>query len=222
AEDDEIWVFFDEINTCNHLGLLADLISNGVFQGKPIHPNVRFFAACNPYRLRSRTKDEANLTTRINEYEERSNLVYQVNPLPDQILDYAWYCDIPKPDYEFKYIQIMVEKELRDLADPILVELLSASQKFIRKVERLYSVSLRDIKRTITLVKFFYNSLENRPTYKGGHKYPPVGNPTIIIRSYALALSLCYHSRLCKQSLRKQYHHEMEQILQKHNVYIGE
>ena len=26
AEKGEIWLFFDEINTCNHLGLLADLI----------------------------------------------------------------------------------------------------------------------------------------------------------------------------------------------------
>ena len=75
AEKGEIWLFFDEINTCNHIGLLADLISNGMFQGKPIHPNVHFFAACNPYRLRSKTQDEADLTTKINEYDERINLV---------------------------------------------------------------------------------------------------------------------------------------------------
>ena len=101
----------------------------------------------NQHRLRSSsTQDDADLTTKIDEYEEQSNLVYQVNPLPDQILDYTWYCEIQKSEYEFKYIQIMVEKELKDLADPILVELLFASQKFIRKVEKPYSVSLRDIK----------------------------------------------------------------------------
>src|SRR5947199_207674 len=81
---------------------------------------------------------------------------------------------------EYKYIQIMVEEELQNLASPIFAELLSASQKFIRKVEEPYSVSLRDVKRAITLVKFFYTTLENRPPYRMGNKYPPPGNPTII------------------------------------------
>jgi hypothetical protein len=114
-----------------------------------------------------------------------------------------------------------LKKELKKLGHPAFVELLFASQKFIRKVEEPYSVSLRDVKRAITLVKFFYNSLENRPAYKKGHKYPPPGNPTITIRSYVLALSLCYHSRLYDQNLRKQYRCEMELILQNHKDYVG-
>jgi hypothetical protein len=117
----------------------------------------------------------------------------------------------------------MVEKELKNnLAHLVFSELLFASQKFIRKVEEPCSVSLRDIKRAITLVKFFHDSLENRLSYKKGHKYPSSGNPTIITRSCVLALSLCYHSRLYKQDLRKQYRHEMEQILQNHKIYTGE
>jgi hypothetical protein len=109
-----------------------------------------------------------------------------------------------------------------NLAHPVFSELLFASQNFIRKVEEPYSVSLRDIKRAITLVKFFYNSLGNRPAYEEEHKYPPPGNPTIIIRSYILALSICYHSRLYNQDLRKQYRCEMEQILRNHEIYIEE
>ncbi|CAB5396533.1 unnamed protein product [Rhizophagus irregularis] len=117
----------------------------------------------------------------------------------------------------------MVEKELKNnLAHPVFSELLFASQKFVRKVEESYSISLRDIKRAITLAKFFYNSLENRPAYKKGHIYPPSGNPTIRTRSYILALNLCYHSRLYKQDLRKQYRCEMEQILRNHEINTGE
>ena len=79
---------FDEINTCNYLGLLADLISNRKFQNKLIHPNVRLFATCNPYRI---LQIDANLTNRDMRYgEEQINLVYPVKPLPDQILDYVW------------------------------------------------------------------------------------------------------------------------------------
>src|SRR5436853_7875251 len=86
ARKGEVWLFFDEINTCNHLGLLADLMSNRIYQDKPVHPNICFFSACNPYRLR---QTETGLTTKINNYKGRSNLVYQVKPLPDQILDYV-------------------------------------------------------------------------------------------------------------------------------------
>ncbi|RIA99608.1 hypothetical protein C1645_849990 [Glomus cerebriforme] len=222
AEKGEIWLFFDEINTCNYIGLLADLISHRMLNGKLIHPNIRLFSACNPYRLRTKAQSEAGLTTKIKKYEEQSNLVYQVKPLPDQILDYVWDYGILKPNDEYKYIQIMVEKELKKLSHPVFAELLFASQNFIRKVEEPYSVSLRDIKRAIALVKFFYNSLENRPTYKKGHKYPPSGNPTSLTRSYVLALSLCYHSRLYEQDLRKQYRHEMGKILQNHKAYVGE
>ncbi|PKY26550.1 hypothetical protein RhiirB3_513718 [Rhizophagus irregularis] len=221
AEKDETWILFDEINTCNHLGLLAELISNKKFKDKPIHSNVRLFATCNPYRLGTGIQSKASKDKRYD--ENQINLVYQVKPLPDQILNYVWDFGIIKSNYERRYIQIIVEMELtNNLAHPVFSELLFASQNFIRKVEEPYSVSLRDIKRAITLVKFFYNSLGNRPAYEEEHKYPPPGNPTIIIRSYILALSICYHSRLYNQDLRKQYRCEMEQILRNHEIYIEE
>ncbi|UZO04042.1 uncharacterized protein OCT59_024441 [Rhizophagus irregularis] len=222
AEKGEIWLFFDEINTCNYIGLLADLISHRVLNGKLIHPNIRLFSACNPYRLRIKSQSEAGLTNRVKKFEERSNLVYQVKPLPDQILDYVWDYGILKSKDERRYIQIMVEKELKNLAHPVFAELLFASQNFIRKVEEPYSVSLRDVKRAIRLVIFFYKSLHNRPAYRYGHVYPPPGNPTILTRSYVLALSLCYHSRLYEQDLRRQYRFEMGQILRNHNAFVGE
>jgi hypothetical protein len=223
AEKGEIWVFFDGINTCNHLGLFAELISSRMFNGKLIHPNIRLFSACNPYRLRTRTQSEVGLKTKLNLYEEQSKLVYQVKPLSDQILNFVWDYGVLRPQDEYKYIQIMVEKELKKLAHPAFAELLFASQKFIRKVEKPYSVSLRDVKRDITLVKFFYNSLENRPNYNKKNRYPPHGNPTTSIRSYVLALSLCYHSRLYEQELRKKYRIEMGKILQRHKAfYMGE
>src|SRR6266498_877943 len=222
AEGGEIWLFFDEINTCNHIGLLADLISHRMLNGKPIHPNIRLFSACNPYRIRTRTQSEAGLTTKVKKYEEQSSLIYQVKPLPNQILDYVWDYGVLKPKDELKYIEIMVEEELKKLGHPVFAELLFASQKFIRKVEEPYSVSLRDVKRAITLVKFFYKSFDNRPAYRRGHKYPPPGNPTPITRSYILALSFCYHSRLYEQGLRKQYRRKMGQILQNHKAYVGE
>ncbi|CAI2163352.1 4918_t:CDS:2 [Funneliformis geosporum] len=211
----EIWLLFDEINSCRHLGLLSDLISNRMFQGKPLHPNIRLFSTCHPFRLLTLAQKHKN-------YEEQSLLVYQVSPLPDKVLDYVLDYNILKPDDEYNYIKIMVERELKEMGHSLFTDLVFASQNFIRKVEEPYRVSLRDVKRAITLVKFFYNSLENRPAYKEGHVYPSFGSPTTITRCHVLSLSICYQSRLYDHDLRKHYRYEMGQIFQTHNIYVGE
>src|SRR6266542_1514523 len=105
----ETWLFFDEINTCNHIGLLADLIAHRMLNGKPIHNNIRLFAACNPYRIRTRAATKAGLLKpTYYRFEETSRLIEQVNPLSDQILDYVWDYGVLKPIEEKKYIEIMV------------------------------------------------------------------------------------------------------------------
>ena len=222
ARNGVIWLSFDEINTCSHIGLLTDLISRRMFNGNSIHPNIRLFATCNPYRLRTKSQSSAGWGNKVKWYEEQSKLVYQVKPLPGQILDYVWDYGVLKQDDEFKYIQIMVKKELKELSHPVFADLLLFSQKFIREVEEPYSVSLRDVKRAITLVKFFYQSLKDRPSYRKGHKYPPraENGQATLIRSYILALSLCYNSRLYEQDLRKQYRRQMVDVFHKHNIFV--
>jgi hypothetical protein len=132
----------------------------------------------------------------------------------------VWNYGTIKPSDERQYIQIMIEKELKKLAHPVFEELLFASQRFIQKVEKTYSASLRDMRRAIKLVKFFNKSFENRPAYKTGYKYPLPGKVSIIVRSYILALSFCYYFRLHEQELRNQYCYEMEQILQNYEIDI--
>ncbi|CAI2172871.1 11316_t:CDS:2, partial [Funneliformis geosporum] len=120
----------------------------------------------------------------------KSSLVYEVKPLPDQILDYVWDYGTLQSKDEKIYIQIMVQEAK---LDPIFAELLFASQNFIRNVEEPYSVSLRDVKRAIKLFDFFNKSLLTRKNEK--KKYPD-NSVKIHIRSYVLALGLCYQSRL--------------------------
>ncbi|CAG8488111.1 5420_t:CDS:10 [Diversispora eburnea] len=230
AETKELWLFFDEVNTCNHIGLFADLIAHRSLLGKAIHSNIRLFAACNPYRIRTRAQTEAGIKAlkKVNKnYEEHSNLVYQVKPLPDQILDYVWDYGVLNPTEEQKYIKIMVESSLKDLGSDLLSELLFESQKFIRAVEEPYSVSLRDVRRAVTLVKFFWNSFQDRPPIrKGGttkhSRYPSSELVILRVRCYILAIGLCYHSRLYEQELRKKYRIEMGRILTHHGSFVKE
>ncbi|CAG8435114.1 11795_t:CDS:10, partial [Scutellospora calospora] len=217
ANNGEIWLFFDEINTCNHIGLLANLIVHRTLQGKLVHPNIRLFAACNPYRKRTRAQSQTGLKNKVKRYEE-SNLVYQVKPLPDQILDYVWDYGVLLPSDEKKYIQIMVESQLGERHE-LFTELLFASQQFIRSIEEDYSVSLRDIKRAIKLVLFFNKSLQDRPrSAKDANRYPnPNSRIGLLIRCYILALGLCYQCRIYDQESRREYRQEMIKVFQKFN-----
>jgi midasin (ATPase involved in ribosome maturation) len=53
--DNNYWIFLDEINTCDHLGVINSIICHRYFQGGTLAPNVTVLAACNPYRLRTHT-----------------------------------------------------------------------------------------------------------------------------------------------------------------------
>ncbi|CAG8732687.1 37525_t:CDS:10, partial [Gigaspora margarita] len=223
ADNGELWLFFDEINTCNHIGLLANLIAHRTLQGKLVHPNIRLFSACNPYRKKAKAQSQAGIKTRVRRYEEQSNLVYQVKPLPDQILDYIWDYGVLSPNDEKKYIQVMVQTRFGEGHD-LFTELLFSSQQFIRSIEEKYSVSLRDIKRAIKLVDFFNESVRSR--HSRNRQYPPnPDNPGRIdfsIRCYILALSLCYQSRIYDQESRNEYRKEMLKIFQRYKTGIKE
>ena len=95
AEKGKVWLFFDEINTCNRIGLLADLIAHRTLLGSQY---VRAFV-CLPHGLRVGNDNVAGLAKR-RVYQEQSQLVYQVHPLPDQILDYVWDFGVLKPEDE--------------------------------------------------------------------------------------------------------------------------
>ncbi|KAF0556640.1 e3 ubiquitin-protein ligase [Gigaspora margarita] len=161
AEKSDVWLFFDEINTCNHIGILADLIAHRLFLGKEIHKNIRLFAACNPYRFRQKSCTQAGLLA--DRYEKKNSLVYQVRPLPDQILDYVWDYGVLRPSDEKIYINIMVKNTQKDSKSAdLFTELLFASQEFVRTHEGVHSVSLRDVKRAIIIFEFFCKSIAKR------------------------------------------------------------
>ncbi|CAG8763139.1 26889_t:CDS:10 [Gigaspora margarita] len=74
----ETWIFFDKINTCDHIGMLGSLISHRLLNRKRIYPNIRLFAVCNPYRLRTKSQSNVGLVDLSKLYEEKGKLVYQI------------------------------------------------------------------------------------------------------------------------------------------------
>ena len=43
-------VFFDEANTTECLGLIKEIMCDRRIKGKPVTNDIKFIAACNPYR----------------------------------------------------------------------------------------------------------------------------------------------------------------------------
>ncbi|KAJ7381011.1 hypothetical protein OS493_004606 [Desmophyllum pertusum] len=158
----EVWVFLDEINTCEYLGTINEMICHRSIKGKPLTPNLVFIAACNPYRLRPPGKISTAGLSGKTVTDEFSKLVYRVHPLPETMIDFVWdYGSLSKKD-ERAYIGRMVEG-ITGNPNYLLVDLLCTSQEYIREIDKSpYCVSLRDAHRCIVLVKWFKATLQGR------------------------------------------------------------
>lgn len=207
----DVWLFLDEINTCDHLGLICDVLCHHHCKGKSLAPNLKFLAACNPYRLRS---DKSILTSGLQgkiKTDQLSKLVYRVNPLPETMIDYVWdYGSLQKKD-EKAYIERMVHKVFpKEKMVHLFVELLTMSQQFVKKEEGSdCCVSLRDVERCRKLVDWFVKTLKTKSKDKLYRPYKLEANAII------LALSICYHSRFPDNDVRKRYREKIAACCEK-------
>ena len=208
-----VWVFLDEINTCDHLGTINEIMCHRTLGGKPLPSNLAFIAACNPYRLRPLEKI---LTSGLSEKvstDEYSGLVYRVHPLPETMIDYVWDYGSVGPEDEKRYIARMVDGVLHDRHRKLLIDLLFSSQDYIRRVDNTpFCVSLRDVDRCIILIEWFYKILQEREELSPD-KIPPhiqtfyqkSRKVSRELRSIVLALAHCYQSRLQEIKTRDEF-----------------
>ena len=199
-----VWVFLDEINTCDYLGTINEVMCHRTLRGKPLPTNLVFIAACNPYRLRPSEKILTSGLSEKTSLDEYSGLVYRVHPLPETMVDYVWDYGSVSPEDEKRYIARMVEGVFRNGHQKLLVDLLCTSQERIRHVDNTpFCVSLRDVHRCIVLMKWFHKILQERKELSPDKIQPHIrkfyeqtlGVPKEL-RSIVLALAHCYQSRL--------------------------
>ncbi|KAK3579949.1 hypothetical protein CHS0354_020846, partial [Potamilus streckersoni] len=211
---DPVWLFLDEINTCNHLGLITNILCHHKCLGKTLPPNLFVMAACNPYKLRPEKKVlTAGLQGKI-KTDEMSRLVYRVFPLPETMVDYVWdFGSISEKDEE-AYIHRMNQNVFVNSAkmDTLIADLLIMSQRVVREIEESEScVSLRDVNRCKLLTKWFQDFLKKK-------------KPTIYtcrdfhVRCMILALAHCYHSRLAHAQDRKKYRKRIADVIHCHEI----
>ena len=54
--NEDIWVFFDELNSCDSFAILTEIFSYRSFKGEDLSDNIKIIGACNPYRIRKKEK----------------------------------------------------------------------------------------------------------------------------------------------------------------------
>ena len=216
---DLVWVFFDEINTCNSLGLITEIMCRHTYLGKKINDNFVFFGACNPYRVLNKKMRESGLVYyNTKEKSQLNNLVYSVNPLPHSLLNFVFDFGSLRKEDERKYIHNTIvsiidsikenkvigdinEQEMTNLIQ-IIIDSIVECHDFIRDKYDKSSVSMREIRRFGIFFEYFIKYFNN-PNFSDYKK---------MFQSQNMTLYLCYYLRLNEKEYRK----DLAQILDKY------
>ena len=207
----KIWVFFDEINASNSMGLLSEILCKKTYLGKKIPERFIFLAACNPYRAMGElNKIDHSL---IHKGQEKRKLVYTVYPLPNNMLNFVLDFGNLSLDEEKKYIQIMVRKMMEKIMDSkikneseaiinLAINCIVTCQSYIKNTNDISSVSLREVKRFVIFFKYFVIYLLNKKKDTSNTNdqsiifYTLKTNYEIYKHAVNLSLYICYYLRL--------------------------
>ncbi len=92
AESSRVWVFFDEFNTTEEMGLISEIVMEKSFEGRPLPRNLVFLAVCNPYRQREERAMRMR-TVGIEKYSDKKKgdgLLYKVLPPAMSMVEVMW------------------------------------------------------------------------------------------------------------------------------------
>jgi len=213
-EDELTWVFLDEINTCNALGLITEIMCNHTYLGKKISDNIIFIAACNPYRLLTKKMKESGLVYyNMKEDNKLNNLVYTVNPIPHSLLNFVFDFGSLRKEDEKKYISNTIsekvstfrkkhlidninETQLKDITENI-IESIVICHDYLRNIYDKSSVSMREIRRFGLFFEFFMKYLDSDKKMQ---------------YSLNMTLYLCYYLRLNDKKDRQELAKELDKF----------
>jgi len=206
------WLFLDEINTSESVGLISEIICHHKCKGLVLAPNLIIIGACNPYKLRTKESiTTAGLSGKV-KTDDLSKLVYRVLPLPEMLTDYVWDFGSLTDADELKYIERMTETVFNNdkAMNGLLRDLIFASHRFVRDQQKTtYSVSLRDVERCKSVLKWFMQNW----TFSSAKSYKETTYCNML-----LALSVCYQSRFDAREIRSHYRQELSLVFHQHDI----
>ena len=220
-KDKDFWVLFDEINTCNSVGLLKEIFINRSYDGTKLEKNIRLIGTCNPYRVKSKKEDNCGLS---HPYKNK-DLAYDVNILPQSLMYFVFNFGYLETEDEEKYIESILINHFKKKLDKDLIilvkKIISKCHQYLRKHYGFSVVSLREIKRFLklydNLVKYYHNKdqlesdtdEENNNTKKKNNNIKDYKNELNQIKSLIVAVYLNYYIRLIDQDKRTNFEAEL-------------
>ena len=103
----KLWILLDEVNTCNCMGLICELMTKHSCQGVPLPENIFFIGACDPYRYCKKSVE--------NYGTKGKKLVYNINHLPFSLLNFVINFGYLTPQDEVSYINSMVVSTIENV-----------------------------------------------------------------------------------------------------------
>jgi MoxR-like ATPase len=232
----ELWVFFDEINTCLSLSLLTEIFVNKTFNGKKLNDKIRLIGACNPYRRRKQGIERCGYGR---ENEKETELVYLVQPLPQSLLNYVFSFGALNEEDEKKYIYSIIKKLFKKGEEKLheaTKEVIFKCHKYLRETFDTSVVSLREISRFGKIVEFFQKYFvikrkceenkddniteEDKKKLEKDEKKSEEQDPKKIneekfdkVISIICSVYLCYYIRLINEKKRVELNNELRESL---------
>ena len=203
---DELWIFFDELNTCDSLSLITEIFINRTFGGKMLEKNIRLIGACNPYRRKKENKNICGLTYYNNDNEIQ--LVYLVNIMPQSLMYYVFNFGSLEKKNEDQYISSIIsdvipDKELKEATKNVI----SKCHDYLREIFDPSVVSLREMKRFKKIFRFLIQYFENKkkllPEKSGSYE-------STKLKSIIISIYLCYYIRLVDGTSRTNFDTELK------------
>ena len=159
----KIIIFFDEINTCNSMGLIKQIMCDKKYRKiNNIPDRFIIICACNPYRFLKKENQKLQFGLNLRNIKKRK-LVYTVNPLPFSLLNFVLDFNDLSPETTNKYIKEMIIKIIGNNENfELMKNLIEKSHFFMKEKSDISLVSLREIDRYGKNYIFFCEYLKKR------------------------------------------------------------
>ena len=189
---EDLWIFFDELNTCDSLVLFTEIFLNRSFGGVKLSKNIKILGACNPYRKRK---------GRLNKYHNGdyfNDLVYLVKLLPQSLMYYVFSFGYMGKEDEDEYITNVISKIFNKKEEKLKEKTknaISACHQYLKGRYDPSIVSLREISKFTRCCDFFLkyykikNGIKNRLGNEKAEK----------IKSIIISIYICYYIRLTRE-----------------------
>ena len=234
----KLWIYFHNINTCNCMGLITEIMTKHTCNGKKLPESFYFIGSCYPYKL---NEEEDNYALKLN----NSKFLYSVKSLPFSLLNLVFNFGNIKNEEEEIYIKSLVEsfmkrffwkqiekrnadkrifdkdnldKYLTNEENELFNNLISLSSNsiieahnYLREINNNYSsTSLEKIKYFKKFYEFFFEYFNNKKENKNLKDI--CANKKIYINSIKLSIHLCYYLSLSNMKYRKEFSLRMNKV----------